>query len=154
MAIESRLNVFIHLYYPIMSFSMISRIKRFVGRFFLGKIYIQKNIYDSELITHEQLSPEEFRELIYSSDCIIDTYNTFQEGMTPRFMWALGAGKKIITTNFNAKNYNFYSDDQIYILNERVDSLQEFLKKEIDVNKNKHIIENYRIDNWIKTILS
>lgn len=65
---------------------------------------------------NEPLTPAEFRSLIYNSRCVIDTYNTFQEGMTPRFMWALGAGCKIITTNKNCKEYSFYSPEYIYIV--------------------------------------
>ena len=102
------------------------------------------------------MSPSEFRKCIYSSLCVIDTYNDFQEGMTPRFMWALGAGRKIITTNKNAINYPFYSPDRILVINNMVDttSLLLFLDEKIDKNKQiEDLIVQYRIDNWMNYLL-
>lgn len=118
---------------------------------------ILKKIDDKEIIETIPLSPSEFRNKIYTSECIIDTNNIFQEGMTPRFMWALGAQKKIITTNKNVINYTFYDDSRIFITNENInkEALLQFLKTPI-INKPEFTSEilPFRIDNWIITLLS
>lgn len=127
----------------------------YVKKIIKNILRIPKRKYISELITDEKLSPSDFRILIYKSRCIIDTYNTFQEGMTPRFMWALGAGCKIITTNKNCKNYPFYSPEYIYVIESNTTHIpKEFLTTNYSPSKElTKIINQYRIDNWLKEIL-
>lgn len=111
----------------------------------------------SELYTRESMETDLFRTYINSSRVTIDTNHPYQDGLTARFMWALGAGCKIITNNKNAKRYDFYTKEQILVLDEETEDLEilEFIR-----NKSKipqyvtDIVNQYRIDNWLKTILN
>lgn len=152
-AIENELPVYIKLYIPSVSKSLLSRIKTVVKEIIKRK---SCNDCNQDILIHEPLSPSEFRKCIYSSLCVIDTYNDFQEGMTPRFMWALGAGRKIITTNKNVINYPFYSPDRILVIDNMVDTASLLLFLDEKVNENKQIedlIVQYRIDNWMNYLL-
>lgn len=119
----------------------------------MGMKTISLDAMQSEFATYESMSPIEFREYIYSSDIIIDTCAAHQKGLTARFMWALGAGKKIITNNAESKYYPFYDENQILILGEG-HSFEEFLTRSFvpSMEKQKTIVA-FRIDNWLHKIL-
>lgn len=118
--------------------------------------FFKKNVLNNlnpELVSHITLSPQNFRSVISESDIVLDTHNSFQDGLTARFMWALGAGKKIITTNKDAINYSFYSPDEIYIINDSYNISHDFLNKVyIQSDEIRKVVDKYRIDNWIKTM--
>lgn len=145
------LTSFVKLYQAPLSQSSYSKIKRSIKTLFKEK----PETYIADLITNKPLPPADFRSLISNSRCVIDTYNTFQEGLTPRFMWALGAGCKIITTNKNCRDYAFYSPDYIYITDSTKPQIpKDFLLQEYRQPQNRiDIINQYRIDNWLKQIL-
>lgn len=118
--------------------------------------HISLEEYHSEIITFDSLSPDEYRSMMARSRIIIDTSPIHQSGLTARFMWALGLGKKIITTNEDVRNYSFYSPDNIYIANTQdisSDDIFDFIEKR-DFITNRSFIDCFRIDNWLKTILS
>lgn len=116
--------------------------------------------YTSDLIVHQLVPSSEFRNLIQSSDVVIDSKVLDQDGLTARFMWALGAEKKIITTNDAVKSYPFYSKRQILVLDEnkpfhnQEEAVREFLSSNFEMNDEyRDMIKGFRIDNWIKTLL-
>lgn len=117
-----------------------------------------KNLFlklDKDLVSDKTLLPDEFRKMISNSDIILDTHNDFQDGLTARFMWALGAGKKIITTNKSVVHYKFYDPNIICIIDNNVDVPSSFLLKankiKTDINTD---IQKYRIDNWLSRMLN
>lgn len=127
-----------------------SVIKRMKGMNVLPLQEIKKDFY-----TGKTISPSEYRNLIQKSKAVLDTQASYQDGLTARFMWALGAGKKIVTTNNNITKYPFYTPDQFYILKDKnSDGIIEFLKREFVMSsQNRTIINQYRIDNWLNTLL-
>ena len=114
--------------------------------------------YHSDIITHTTIAPKDFRKFIFNSHITIDTHPGHQDGLTARFMWALGAGKKIITTNVSVSKYDFYSPQQIFILNDGVDlehnmDFDSFVASDIEFPVDiRQKIDKYRIDNWLRTI--
>ena len=61
------------------------------------------------------LSGEELESIYKESKCILDSAQDGQLGLTIRIFEALGAKKKIITTNEDIKNYDFYREENIYV---------------------------------------
>lgn len=117
--------------------------------------------YKSDLISNQLLSTNDFRNFIESSDVIIDSKVLDQDGLTARFMWALGAEKKIITTNSVARYYPFFTENQILVLDEnkslhRQEKLvRDFLSSDFEMDdKCRETIKRFRIDNWINVLLS
>lgn len=120
-----------------------------------------KNIISPEAIlssfsTRQTFSPNEFRRYIAGANVVVDTASQYQDGLTARFMWGLGLGKKIVTTNFNVEKYDFYDPKQVFIYHDSVDEgqLENFLMSEykMDCAQEKKIC-SYRIDFWLKTLL-
>lgn len=102
----------------------------------------------------------EYRKLTAESEIIVDTNAPHQDGLTARFMWALGQGKKIITTNKAAAQYDFYTPKQIFIV-EDVEALSHDKEFEQFINEpflasdsQKDSVSKYRIDNWVKHLLN
>ena len=130
-------------------------IKNIVKYIKKSKSYIPFVDVFNGLVTNKALSPKDFRDNINESEVIIDTHVEYQDGLTARFMWALGAEKKIVTTNKNVKEYDFYTPEQFFILGEdSLNKLNEFVCSKFSMSEqNRNIISKYRIDNWIDAIL-
>lgn len=149
------LKSFVRLYVKMDSWPVFL-IKNFVKLLMRHKSYIPFIDVFNGLVTNKSLLPTEFRDYIYESEVIIDTHVEYQDGLTARFMWALGAEKKIITTNKIVKEYVFYSPEQFFILGEdSFDRLADFVStKFLMSEKNRKEVLKYRIDNWLETIIN
>lgn len=126
----------------------------------LKSYMIPLKLYHTNLITHESMPTAEYRRMIMRSKVIVDSNAPAQDGLTARFMWALGAERKIITTNSAVKEYDFYTDKQIFVV-EDISSLVknsafvDFLNSEYHMPTDvRDKINHYRIDNWLKYLLS
>lgn len=149
-------------YLKLFNFITTKNMRLYKLRYSLYKIMRMKNLISPQAIlshfsTKEKMSPLAFRDMITASSVIIDTSAPHQDGMTARFMWAVGLGKKIITTNPNAAKYDFYNSRLILIYNKKTtdEDIHNFINQNIceDCIKNSILIK-YRIDNWLKTMLA
>lgn len=154
LARSNGLNDYIKLYYPPVQ-NKLSYLLRYFAYKIQGKNYLSLSDLNDDLFTDKSLTPKEFRDLILSSKVILDTQNSNQDGMTARFMWALGAEKKIITTNKAVVQNVFYTPDQIYVLSiDNLNGVVDFISKDYQMPDDKRrIIQQYRIDNWVNTML-
>jgi len=116
--------------------------------------------YHSDLVSQELIFPKVFRQMIKNSDVILDTKVLQQDGLTARFMWALGEGKKIITTNPSVCEYEFYSPEQILIVNdgefdgETRQKIVNFIEcRNVVPERTTALTLQYRLDYWLKKIL-
>lgn len=115
---------------------------------------------DSEYETHDTISPSQFRAHINQSNVIVDTIAENQDGLTARFMWALGAEKKIITTNTKIKEYNFYTPEQIFIVDDTTldindSEVKNFLENPYVMGEEiRKYLSQFEIDNWLDTIIA
>ena len=116
--------------------------------------------YSSPLITPKQIPTSEYRKLIKRSKIVLDSNAAHQDGLTARFMWSLGEERKIITTNKAVKEYDFYTPEQIFVVdsigNLLADScLDRFVNSDFHMNEIlRQKVNAYRIDNWIKTLFA
>lgn len=97
------------------------------------------------------IPPTKVQEIIMQSDAILDTDREIQTGVTPRVIWALAAGKKIITTNNSIKRQPFYNPNQICIIdreNPILDLL--FLNQSKTTFPITEYVQNLRIDKWVR----
>lgn len=148
---ESKLKCFIKLYIGETNNTLCFRLRKRIGR-----LSYPNEIYQSSLATHETIPPSEFRRLLSESRVILDSHDVAQDGLTARFMWALGSGAKIVTTNKAIRDYPFYDENQIVIFDEKNPSLSmDFFQSDYEMNeKKREIINQYRIDNWVKTLMA
>ncbi len=85
--------------------------------FLYGK-YIRKDYQEIKLsdVSTVSLDGEEVSRIIKESKCIIDIQHANQSGLTARTIETLGAKRKLITTNRDITNYDFYEPRNILVI--------------------------------------
>lgn len=86
------------------------------------------------------------------SKIIVDLVINDHKGLSFRIFESLKYQKKIITTNSTVKEYPFYNENNILILNENnISEVESFLKKPY-IKIDEEIIKTYSFTNWFKNI--
>lgn len=134
---------------------------QFIYFFFPSRIvYFYRKLMNPELkhaklkeFHYIPLTEDKMKQVYINSRCVLDSAQEGQLGLTIRVLEALGAKKKIITTNADVINYDFYRPENIYVYNEKkgfdLDSVffnSEY--QEID----SRIYKKYSLENWLKQI--
>ena len=122
---------------------------KFIYHKLLNYEYKNAKLSDFE---REKLSTDELIKLFSSSKTILDAPQAGQYGLTMRTIECLGAKRKLITTNKDIVNYDFYDDVNILVFDENFDVNSPFFTqgyKELPVE----IYEKYSLRNWLKVML-
>lgn len=101
----------------------------------------------------DKVSKDNMMRIFSESKCILDAPQAGQTGLTIRTIECLGAKRKLITTNKDIKNYDFYNEKNILIYDNTVDLKSVFFKTDYEEIP-KNIYEKYSLRNWLKTLLS
>ena len=135
-------NQFIYYYFP-------SRI-----------VYIYRKIHDKEFkkarykeFHFRPLGGKDMEAIYKSSRCILDSAQEGQKGLTIRSIEALGAKKKLITTNEDIINYDFYRPENIYIYKGKIDTESPFFSCAYTDIRND-VYQQYSLSNWLEEIMS
>ena len=102
---------------------------------------------------NRKLTQKELLDFYSNSQTIIDLIRDQQTGLSFRFFEALALNKKIITDNSNVKNYPFYSDDTIFILNEENTLNASFFEKPY-LELDQAIYDKYTLKTWVITVFN
>jgi hypothetical protein len=96
-----------------------------------------------------RISYEKVLEHIAESKAILDIIQDGQTGLTIRSMESLFFKKKLITTQVNIKEQDFYHPDNIFVLGvDDIKSISSFLQKTyFEIPKN--IVDRYDFTNWL-----
>lgn len=136
--------------------------KCFTYFFFQGKImFYRYKLLNKEMrkipASEFQFIPmkkNELLELYKKSRIIVDVQHPKQTGLTLRTMEALGAKRKLITTNSDVEFYDFYNPTNILIVDRNNPVINtEFLNSEYSELPDE-IYEKYSINSWIEKLLS
>lgn len=123
------------------------------------KIFIFRKLFDKRMknanieeFSFHALKQKEIIDIISKSSVVIDIEHPAQNGLTMRTIEMLGAKKKLITTNKNVKEYDFYHPENIFIM-ERENPIidPDFFHipyRQLD----RDIYDKYSLSNWIKNI--
>lgn len=112
----------------------------------------EKNKYNKEIIS-KFLSYDTILEKISESKGILEIVQKNQSGPTLRTLESLFFSKKLLTNNINLKNFDFYDENNILIIDiENIDryinEITSFLKKPYRKIDEKIIID-YEFNNWL-----
>ena len=100
---------------------------------------------EKDFITYEQ-----YLNMVASSKCILDYSQEGQVGLTLRPLESMFLKKKLITNNEDIENYDFYSKNNIFIINkDDMKNINEFINSPYEEVDEK-IIENYDFEQWLK----
>lgn len=99
-------------------------LKSFFYYYAMGKTAFRlKKLFDSNMkqfdlktVSFEKLNHEQIIDYYRKSKAVLDINKPFQNGLTIRTFEVLAAGRKLITTNTDIKNYPFYNPDNILII--------------------------------------
>lgn len=141
LAAQNNLTMYSYFYSPS---RLLFWIKKFTDKNFF---FISEND-----ISYKSLTKDDILKIIQKTKSVIDIEHPSQNGLTMRTIEMLGAKRKLLTTNKNICNYDFYNDSNIYLFDRNNITIdKEFFKldfKEID----KEIYLKYSLKNWIHTI--
>lgn len=107
---------------------------------------------DKKYVSITPMPQEKIAEISDCTRCVLDINHPKQTGLTMRTIEMLGVCKKIITTNKEVKNYDFYvPTNQIVISRDKIDvEMESVRKKYVDIEP--QIYEKYTLSGWIRDI--
>jgi len=100
-------------------------------------------------ISFDSLSQNDVLDIIEKSMTIVDIHHPKQVGLTMRTIEVMGAKRKLLTTNKDIKQYDFFSSDNIFIFDRNSPNIDiDFLSrksKEIE----KRVYDKYSLREWL-----
>lgn len=130
------------LFYAIGKKAFINKLKQL----FLGK---NKNI----IFQKKRFSQQETLKMYAESETIVDLVRDNQTGLSFRIFEALGLQKKIITNNFSIQNYDFYTSNNVYLIDENK-QFQSNVYTTSYVQLPDNIYDKYSISAWVETVFN
>lgn len=115
----------------------------------------QKNENKNPLINYiiDRITFAENIKLVKKSDVLVDFLDPRHTGLSIRFFEGLYYKKKVITDNAAVKNYDFYRNENIFVIeNNNYDEITDFLERPYN-DLPVEIIEKYGFSHWIKEII-
>lgn len=133
---------------------------QFVYYFFPSRIvFFYRKLMNPELrhahyseFHFDPLAGKEMDRVFANSKCVLDSAQAGQIGLTIRVLEALGAKKKLITTNEDVVNYDFYREENIYVYDGHFDLKAPFFNSDY-VEVENSVYEKYSLRNWLKEII-
>jgi hypothetical protein len=102
----------------------------------------------------EPLDKERLQKIFTQSLSVLDIEHPSQTGLTMRTFEALGAGKKLITTNKEIQKYDFYNENNICLIDRSAPKVpKKFLETQF-VPMSDELLKRYSISGWLKEILN
>lgn len=122
---------------------------------FYQMIFVDRTIKyrDKKIVKYKILSLEEMQKLYSDSEIIIDVQSPKQIGLTMRTFETLGARRKLITTNKDIINYDFYNPNNILVIDRNNVSVSEKFVTEPYQDIDEHIYKKYSLSSWLQTVL-
>lgn len=142
--LESRgLNTFFYMYIP------------------AKQLYYFRKIFNSSFrrtsldnFHFSPISSQEIRKTILSSRSVLDIQHPNQNGLTMRTIEMLGMRKKLITTNYNVKEYDFFNEKNIVLIDRSTPVIEDSFFENKYVTLDGSIYNNYSLEFWIKEVFS
>jgi hypothetical protein len=101
-----------------------------------------------------QIPLAEVNDYIHNAQVLLDINRIGQKGLTFRVFESLELEKKLITTNADIKNYDFYNPNNILIIDEKKPNIPlEFFSNEYRKIP-EDILKNYTLEAWINQIIT
>lgn len=133
----------------IYSFLFINKLQYLYNKVFVRQFWSARK---SEF-NFKPLRNDEIIGIIKESNTIFDIPHNNQSGLTMRTIETLGAKRKLITTNKEISRYNFYSENNIMILNDdNFNEVSTFLKYEYQ-DISEQIYNEYSLSSWVRNII-
>jgi hypothetical protein len=100
------------------------------------------------------LSSVEVNAVFCASFAILDIEHPGQVGLTIRTLEALGAGKKLVTTNRSVADYDFYSPDRVQIIDRKSGLVKRAFFDDPASPLADGIVARYSVSHWLTDVLN
>ena len=123
------------------------------------KFYIfdkKKKIINNSLINsiQETIPLSVVNKYIEKSNVLLDIHRENQNGLSFRVFESMGLHKKLITTNSDIKNYDFYNENNILLIDPKNPVIPKaFFKKDYE-KIHEDVYKKYTVNGWIKNDLN
>lgn len=99
------------------------------------------------------LSKTKVQAVFSESSCILDVEHPNQVGLTMRTFETLGAQKKLVTTNVNVRDYDFFNPENICVIERTAPKIPADFLKSPFVPSDYSTYAKYSIEGWVKEVL-
>ena len=104
--------------------------------------------------TTKHIPLSEVNTYIRNAQVLLDISRKGQKGLTFRVFESIGLEKKLITTNADIKNYDFYNPNNILIIDERKPDIPlDFFNNEYEKIP-EEILKKYTLEEWINQVFN
>lgn len=105
-------------------------------------------------LIRQPIDLNEVNQYIKDSKVLLDIHRDKQDGLSFRVFESLGLHKKLITTNQDIRNYDFYNPNNIHIIKDNELTVDKSFFETPYTPIPKDIYKQYTLDGWINTILN
>lgn len=109
---------------------------------------------DESIFSFDKMSAAEIAKVVDESRIILDIQHPKQTGLTMRTIEMLGMNKKIVTTNQSIKNYDFYTSENVLVIDRNKVKIPGSFFNMPYKPISEEIYEKYSINSWIKEVLN
>lgn len=123
-------------------------------------LYFRKKLFDK---TYKNVRKKDFHfssipkkeliNLVSKSKSLLDAQHPNQTGLTMRTIEALGAKRKLITTNAEIKEYDFYKCENILVVDRKVPIINKEFFETPYIEIEDEIYKKYSIEAWVNDII-
>lgn len=107
----------------------------------------------SDEFKYSSITKEAVQDVFFSSSSILDIEHPNQTGLTIRTLETLGSKKKLITTNKNIRDCDFYLEDNIFIIDRKNPVVSTDFMNSPYTTVCETTYEKYSIQGWLDEIL-
>ena len=110
--------------------------------------------FKSEEMSYRAKVGDDWAEIARSTVAILDIHHPGQTGLTHRTLECLGRGMKLVTTNESIKNYPFYDERLIHVIDRQKPEIDtEFLKNRSQIAA-PEAIKDLELKQWVRRMLA
>ncbi len=100
----------------------------------------------------KSISMKDVAKIMQMSKCVLDIQHPNQTGLTMRTIETIGAKRKLITTNPDVRNYDFYNEKNILIIDRNNPIISDSFLEGVFQPLEKELYEKYSLSGWIKDV--
>lgn len=102
----------------------------------------------------QRMNLQEVYQIYKQSRCVLDVESATQSGLTMRSVEILGLKRKLMTTNPEIRNYDFYNSDDFAVFERKKPQIDTTFIASPFVPLPAEIYERYSLKSWLETIFA
>lgn len=109
---------------------------------------------DKNIFSFDKMSAADIAKVVDESKIILDIQHPKQTGLTMRTIEMIGMNKKLITTNESIRNYDFYYQKNVAVVDRKNVKIPDGFWNSPYTPLPAEVYEKYSLKSWIREVLS